>query len=411
VSLINGQVTFKEFKMSAESQTTNLRCFPADRFASHLSEQEPNPARSDLKVCVWTRAPNHYQRAFMGALGKVCDLRTVYFASFKPFRMALGWNYPELSPLEIQCKSMEAAFKAIPDWKERIHIVPGYATSFERGLARHLTARSIPWADWCESSTPGWRWFARLPVKLWWTRLLAKGALGSFAIGSQAEDDFVRRGIPRSKISYLPYVSAPFDPLVAPDAAMVSFKAGRRAFLFSGAFSQRKGVDLLLRAAAPVLRSAPGWTLILVGNDTPDSKYKKLAQTLNLSAQIFFRGSVNPYQISSVIAAADVAVLPSRYDGWGVVVNEAVIGGLAVIASDRCGASRELIIPGFNGFRVKAGDRSDLEVALRRYTESEELARQHGEASRYVAWDVDPDLNARRMLSSLSVWIKDWKRS
>jgi glycosyltransferase involved in cell wall biosynthesis len=399
----------EESKVNAELQTSNRRWSPADRPTRHLNEQVHYPEQSDLKICIWTRAPNHYQRAFVGALGKVCDLRTVYFANFKPHRKALGWSYPELSDREFRCSTLEAGLEAIPDWKTRIHIVPGYATSFERGVARHLTAHSIPWADWCESSTPGIKWYGRLPVKVWWTRLLAKGALGSFAIGSQAEDDFVRRGIPRSKISYLPYVSAPFDASVEPDAEMVSFKAGRRSFLFSGTLCQRKGVDLLIKAAAPVLRNAPGWTLILVGNDTPDSRYKRLAQTFNLSAQIFFRGSVSPDKIGSIIAASDVAVVPSRYDGWGLVVNEAVIGGLAVIASDKCGASRELIIPGSNGFRVKAGDRRDLEVALRRYTESDELSRQHGEGSKYVAWDVDPDLNARRMLSSLSVWIKEWK--
>jgi len=407
-------VTGKSFKESTALQTTNLRRSRTDSTTTHLSGQIHYPERADFKICIWTRLPNHYQRAFMGALGKLCDLRTVYFAKAIAHRIALGWDDPDSTPLsdqELRCTSLEAAFEAIPDWNTRIHIIPGYASSFERTLARRLTALSIPWADWCESSTPGYKWYGRLPVKVWWTRMLAKGALGSFAIGAQAEDDFVRRGIPRSKISYLPYVSAPFDPSVEPDAAITSFKAGRRSFLFSGRLIQRKGVDVLLRAAAPVLRDAPNWTLILVGNDTPDSRYKKLAQTLNLSAQTFFRGPVNPNQIGSIIASADVAVLPSRYDGWGVVVNEAVIGGLAVIASDRCGASRELIIPGFNGFRVKAGDPSDLEVALRRYTESDDLSRQHGEASRYVAWDIDPDLNARRMLNSLSVWMKEWKRS
>jgi glycosyltransferase involved in cell wall biosynthesis len=248
-------------------------------------------------------------------------------------------------------------------------------------------------------------------VKLWWTHLLAKGAIGSFAIGLQAEDDFVRRGIHRSRISQLPYVTASFDPLVEPDAAMQSFKAGRRSFLFLGALSHRKGVDVLLRAAAPVLRSAPGWTLILVGNDTTNARFRKLAETLNLPSQVFFRGPVNPNLLGGIVAAADVVVLPSRYDGWGIVVNEALNGGRAVIATDKCGAGRDLIIPGYNGFRVKAGDRSDLELALGRYTRSTDLHLQHGEASRRLAWNVDPDLNARRMLLSLWVWLKEWRAS
>jgi glycosyltransferase involved in cell wall biosynthesis len=361
---------------------------------------------------MWTSIPSHYQRTFVAALSKLCDLRTVYFADLPPERIALGWSGPtSLSGPEINCKTMEAAFEAIPDWKSRIHILPGYAGPLQKKLARHLTAQSIPWANWSESSTPGLKWYGRLPVKLWWTRMLAKGALGSFAIGSQAEDDFVRRGIPRSKVSYLPYVTAPFDPAAEPDAAMLSFKAGRRSFLYLGTLNKRKGADVLLKAAAPVLRDAPDWTLIFVGNDTPDATYRQLAQTLNLPAQIFFRGPVSPNQIASIIMASDVAVLPSRYDGWGLVVNEALNGGRAVIATDKCGAGRDLVIPGYNGFRVKAGDPADLEVALRHYTLSDELSREHGQAARRLAWNGDPDLNARRMLLSLSVWMKEWKNS
>ena len=306
----SGLNPFSKLTVSTELQTANVHCAPAPR-SDCLSDQKVDLDQSDLKICIWTRIPNHYQRAFMAALGKLCDLRTVYFADLSPDRIALGWsNAVSLSEREIRCDSLEAAMNAIPDWKTRIHIVPGYGGPFQRRLARHLTKLSIPWADWSESSTPGYRWYGRLPVKVWWTRLLAGGAIGSFAIGSQAEDDFVRRGIPRSKISYLPYVTPPFEASAKPDRAMVSFKAGRRSFLFSGTLSQRKGIDVLLRAAAPVLRSAPEWTLILVGNDTPNSKYKRLAHSLDLSEQVFFRGPVNPNQIASIMAAADVVVLP-----------------------------------------------------------------------------------------------------
>jgi glycosyltransferase involved in cell wall biosynthesis len=364
-----------------------------------------------VKVCIWTKIANHYQRAFVNSLGNLCDLRAVYFEKLPAARIALGWSDSiPLSNNEIRCDTLEEALRAVPDWRERIHIVPGYGGTFQRSLARHLSAHSIPWADWSESSTPGWKWYARLPVKLWWTNLLEKSSLGSFAIGSNAEDDFVRRGLQRSRISYLPYVSPSAEGPARPDSPMTSFKSGRRAFLFLGALNRRKGVDLLLKAAAAVLRTSSSWTLIFVGNDSPQHEFEKQVISLGLQSQIYFRGAVAPDLIPGVIAAADVLVLPSRYDGWGVVINEAVSGGLPVIASDRCGAARHLIVPGQNGFRVKAGSASDLETAMRRYTKSEGLCIQHGDASRLLARDVDPDLNARRMLHSLSTWMNDWTK-
>ena len=136
------------------------------------------PEKAEMKICIWTNIPNHYQGAFIGALDKICDIRVVYFGRVSRDRIALGWSDFELSDREIKCTSLVTALEAIPDWRTRIHIVPGYGGTFQRRLARHLTAHSVPWADWSESSTPGLRWYGRLPIKLWWTYLLAKGALG-----------------------------------------------------------------------------------------------------------------------------------------------------------------------------------------------------------------------------------------
>ena len=64
-------------------------------------------------------------------------------------------------------------------------------------------------------------------------------------------------------------------------------------------------------------------------------------------------------------AQADVFVLPSRYDGWGVVVNQALAAGLPIITSDEVGAGFDLVEPGSNGFRVRAGEVDDLHRAQR----------------------------------------------
>ncbi len=144
-----------------------------------------------MKICLWTSIPSHYQQAFVSALARQSDLKVVYFGHVPPERVALGWDAePKLSSIESCCSTLENALQAVPDWRDRTHIVPGYGGPFQRQLARHLSRYDIPWADWAESSTPGWHWLARLPVKLWWTRLVSTAAIGSFAIGSQAEDDF-----------------------------------------------------------------------------------------------------------------------------------------------------------------------------------------------------------------------------
>ena len=82
---------------------------------------------------------------------------------------------------------------------------------------------------------------------------------------------------------------------------------------------------------------------------------------------------------AAIFAAADAFVLPSRHDGWGVVVNEALGAGLPIIVSDRVGA-RDLVQHGGNGFITSVGDIDGLAGALLKLAQSEELRKSYGSA-------------------------------
>ena len=82
-------------------------------------------------------------------------------------------------------------------------------------------------------------------------------------------------------------------------------------------------------------------------------------------------------QLPAEYACADVLCVPSRYDGWGLVVPEGLAAGLPVIASDRMGAALEFVESGRNGRLVRAGDQEALLQAMREaatMTRSELLA-------------------------------------
>ena len=68
---------------------------------------------------------------------------------------------------------------------------------------------------------------------------------------------------------------------------------------------------------------------------------------------IFFHGFVQPNAIVELYLESDLFLFCSRYDGWGLVINEAIAAGLPVITSDQVGAS-EWILNGFNGFLCKS---------------------------------------------------------
>ncbi len=357
-----------------------------------------------MKLLFWTIMPNHYQRVFVKALSELCDLQVIYFQGVSPERQALGWAAaPALMNNERICASIGDALRPISDWKDRVHLVPDYGTVFQRSLARHLVRHSVSWVQWSESSSPGIRWWLRLPHKLWWTRLVNNHALGSFSIGNRAERDFARRGIYRSRTAFLPYMSESPMPAV-PDLPVTEFIRGRKAFLFLGSLCRRKGIDLLLRAAARVLLDAPDWVLVLVGNERLNGRYQRLAAQLNLTGRVLFRGPVAPSELPAVISACRVLILPSRYDGWGVAINEGLLGGLALLVSHMCGAGEHLVVPGRNGFRFEAGDQRQLAEVMTLYTRNPGLAEEHGAASKSLASLIDPKVNARVILSTIDCW-------
>jgi glycosyltransferase involved in cell wall biosynthesis len=97
----------------------------------------------------------------------------------------------------------------------------------------------------------------------------------------------------------------------------------------------RKGQDVLLRAIAHLRHFA--WRLLLVG-PVRDAAFagnlRRLARGLRIGDRVSFRGVVGPVELARLYRAADLFVLPSHYEGYGIAVAEAVGYGLPVIASN-----------------------------------------------------------------------------
>ena len=84
---------------------------------------------------------------------------------------------------------------------------------------------------------------------------------------------------------------------------------------------------------------------------------ESLAQTLRpVSERVEFVGFKDWHELPGEYARADVLCVPSRYDGWGLVVPEGLASGLPVIATDRMGAALEFVENGRNGWLIPAGD-------------------------------------------------------
>src|SRR5689334_1620668 len=119
-----------------------------------------------MKVLVWTIVPNHYQSSFVAALrGCGIDVRICYYERVPSERISMGWSaQSELPPGEFYVAKRISALETVPDWRERLHVVPGYGDVFLLRLATYLSREGVFWVHWSERSHPGLRWWLTYPI-------------------------------------------------------------------------------------------------------------------------------------------------------------------------------------------------------------------------------------------------------
>lgn len=155
---------------------------------------------------------------------------------------------------------------------------------------------------------------------------LRRRLAGIFAISPLALRQFRAAGMPREKLFPFGY----FVPRVGHPLAVPNNDASLR-IVFVGSLIARKGVDILIDAICRANKLGCEIYLDIFGPGELKDPHVRLPQ-------INIRGALPFGKAQDVMAAYDLLVLPSRYDGWGVVVNEALCAGVPVICSDSVGA-------------------------------------------------------------------------
>jgi len=128
-------------------------------------------------------------------------------------------------------------------------------------------------------------------------------------------------------------------------------------FVFSGNLQSHKGVDVLIRAFIELSTHRTDVHLVIIGQGPAETELKELAGAAD---RIHWPGFVNQSGMPLHLAAADIFVLPSYVEPWGLVVNEAMACGLPCIVSDVVGAGPSLVSGPNTGLIFPAGDASAL---------------------------------------------------
>lgn len=155
-------------------------------------------------------------------------------------------------------------------------------------------------------------------------------------------------------------------------------------FLFAGKLEQKKQPDFLIEAFLG-LKAENAYLIIAGSGDLGHS----LRKTYVANSFVKFIGFQNQNEMPGVYNSCDVFVLPSKgpNETWGLAINEAMAAGKAIIASDKCGASYDLISNNRNGFVFKYDNADSLTTTLNFFVNNVTAAKLMGKASTEIIKD------------------------
>ena len=238
---------------------------------------------------------------------------------------------------------------------------------------------------WAHPQTPVHRWTFAL------TRSIYRRADAIVTYGEHVRRYLMDIGIDGRKIFCAPHATdnAVYDrPVTDTQKAELKKRLGiaadERVILYVGRLEDGKGLDHLIEAAASFKRV--GVTLLLVGTGSKETGLR--AMCTNRGVRAVFAGHVPNEQLYVYYALADIFVLPSVTtadfkEPWGMVINEAMNQGCAVVTTDAVGAAAGgLVEDGKNGLIVQEKDSKALADAFERLLSDERLRRDMGTAGR-----------------------------
>jgi len=312
-------------------------------------------------------------------------------ASVDLYVIFLAETDPNLRQWRVYKEEINFPYQILPSWRKRLH---GYNVLLNRGVARALSAAS-PDVVLCGgySYVASWRalYWTRshnIPFLLWSESNLQDLRRGHLLVESLKTgflrkcDGFIVPG--RSALEYLRAYKITEDVIfTAPNAvdndlfARAAATARRdasacrrelclpdRYFLFVGRLVRDKGVFDLLSAYAKLdTRTRQQVGVVFVGDGASRAQLEEQAASISPGV-VKFAGFAQREQLARYYALAQILVLPTYTDPWGLVVNEAMACGLPVILSRAAGCASDLVKENWNGLVVPPRDITSLSSAM-----------------------------------------------
>lgn len=224
--------------------------------------------------------------------------------------------------------------------------------------------------------------------------LLRQRIGGVFAISCRAIEQYQSIGIAKEKIFPFGYFVPGQEMADTVTAPSVSSDKADLKIVFIGNLIARKGLDILIGAVRGLNNNGLSLSLNVYGPGDPN-QYRFDQSAVRYCGLVTFGNS------QEVISRYDVLVLPSRYDGWGVVINEALMAGVPVICSNQVGAGA-VIEKWQCGVIFSSEDVSDLASKLKELLLVPALLSNMRLAASKAGASLDPKVAGQYMFDIIS---------
>jgi len=288
-------------------------------------------------IWFWQGIISPHMAGLAVALGRRgCEVTYLARQAFSEDRARQGWPTPPLGGVHLHLVTTPDAVKervaSAP--LDSLHFCGGLRGHGLIGVAQHALGRGHL-RQWVVMETVDDAGRTGALKRLEYSRLIRRWRSrlqGVLAIG-HATPDWVRsRGMPAKAVFPFAY----FLPDEVRDGSVPPEPRGTFRFLFVGQLIELKRVELLIKSLRELKQK--DFQLAVIGAGPMEEPLRAMAASA-LPGRVEWIGVLPMQAVHAEMARADCLVLPSRHDGWGAVVSEALMVGTPVICSDACGAA------------------------------------------------------------------------
>lgn len=308
-----------------------------------------------MRLTITTPLPVPYQVELFNhlAMSEAVELDVMYEFSEHPSRQ---WNPQALKHNHQFMDS--SSFDAQVAMQSDYCVVSGYQRPAIRDILKRLSRASKPYAFWAER--PGVRvppWLGGIYRRLMASELHNRN-VAIWGMGQRAIELYRHEFGANQRLFNIPYHSD-LERFLELNREI---RNQPRRILFSGSLIKRKGFDLLCRAFLEIARDIDDIELHVIGEGPLQQEMAKFLESVR--NRVNFHGFQQWEALPRHYDRADILCAPSRYDGWGMIIPEALAAGLLVISTEQTGAATEMLSEDI-GWCVEANNLDQLTQALR----------------------------------------------